>query len=118
MLRKEDHQSHFHTLKRLANGHPGAIIALLDLLRCGRDIQVPVSADAAWCLCKLDELDIRGVALCRLWDDVCNHNASSMIEMLRSCESELVDTTRGTVIDADVGLRAGDWPQNDRLGIE
>lgn len=102
MLRKEDSHSHIHALNRLADGHPGAVIALLDLLRCGRDYQVPVSVDAAWCLRKLEALDIRGGALYRLWGEVCNSSASSMIDMLRSCESALVDTTRDTVQGADV----------------
>lgn len=107
MLRKEDHQSHIQTLTRLADGHPGATMALLDLLRCGRGIQVPVSADAAWCLCKLESLDIKGAALFALWGDICNHSASSMIDMLRSSESALVDSMRGVVPGVVVDVAGG-----------
>lgn len=102
MLRNEDGQSHIHALNSLADGHSGAVIALLDLLRCGRDYQVPVSVDAAWCLRRLEALDIRGGALYRLWGEVCNCSAHSMIDLLRSCEDVSVDTTRDTVKGAIV----------------
>ena len=102
MLRKEDSHSHIHALNSLADGHPGAIIALLDLLRCGRDLQVPVSVDAAWCMRRLEELDIKGGALYRLWGEVCNSSASSMIAMLRSSESAWEDATRDTIKGANV----------------
>lgn len=118
MLRKEDSQSHIHLLNRLAGGHSGAICALLDLLRCGRDVQVPVGVDAVRCMRKLEALDIKGIALYSLWTDVCNSNASSMIEMLRSCDSELVDVTRDTMDGTSLDPRPGDWLQHDRLGVE
>lgn len=100
MLRRGISTSHIRTLNRLVDGHPGAATALIDLLRCGRSIETPVSDDAAWCLEKLEVLGIRGVALDILWGDVCGCDANQMMRVLRACGDVSEHATSDTVMRA------------------
>lgn len=78
-------QSRAHLMHRLVDSNPGAAMALIDLLHCGRRFGEPVSEEVNWCLTMLDALSICGTDLDVFWGDVCCHSVDEMFSLLRAC---------------------------------
>ena len=93
--------SHLPLVEKLRANHPGATMAILDLLRYRRRICEPLDADAKWCLGALDTLNICGSDLCGLWCS-CNQSAEQMIQFLKACRDGNYGFGRDALLQAVV----------------
>lgn len=85
-------------VRKLMDDHTGAAIALIDLLKHGRKVGVPVGDDAAWCLMMLDAFGIYGANLYVFWNDVCEHSAEQMFKLLKACDEGCNGVSQDTVM--------------------
>lgn len=70
-------------LVHLAQGNPGASFVCRELLRLG--VQVDPDGDTTFgCLLALDNLEIRGSNIYKLWQDICKENTAHVIALLRA----------------------------------
>jgi hypothetical protein len=83
-VRPEIDLGHLPLVEKLRANHPGATMAILDLLRYRRRICEPLDVDTLWCLGALDTLNICGSDLCGLWCG-CGQSAERMIQFLKAC---------------------------------
>ena len=104
-VRPEIDLGHLPLVEKLRDNHPGATMAILDLLRYRRRICDPLDVDALWCLGALDTLNICGSDLCGLWCS-CGQSAEQMIQFLKACcdgRCGSGDAGRLTKATADLG---------------
>jgi hypothetical protein len=77
---------------KLAQGNPGAVTALVLLLKHGAAIDKDSSLGGIGSLLQLDHLGIYGPRIWMLYSDVCNRNLAKMIAALRAVQLGILDS--------------------------
>lgn len=76
-------ESHREILLKMANGNPGAVVGLIELLKI-HDIRGLVA------ICTLDDLGIRGSDIWIGYKDYCKHDAHKFLELIIARDEEMI----------------------------
>lgn len=71
-------------IKKMCEGNPGAMKALMEILKFGAQIDPYSCMGGLGGIIALDTLEIYGTYIYVLWDEICDRNSSKMIALLRA----------------------------------
>lgn len=69
---------------KMCEGNPGAITALMEILKCAKQVDPDYFMGGLGKILALDTLEIYGTNIYVLWNDICDRNTSKMIAVLRA----------------------------------
>lgn len=69
---------------KMCEGNPGAITALMEILKCAKQVDPDDFMGGLGKILALDTLEIYGTNIYVLWNDICDRNTSKMIAVLRA----------------------------------
>ena len=69
---------------KMCEGNPGAITALMEILKCAKQVDPDDFMGGLGKILALDTLEIHGTNIYVLWNDICDKNTSKMIAVLRA----------------------------------
>lgn len=69
---------------KMCEGNPGAITALVEILKCAKQVDPDDFMGGLGKILALDTLEIYGTNIYVLWNDICDRNTSKMIAVLRA----------------------------------
>jgi hypothetical protein len=69
---------------KMCEGNPGAITALMEILKCAKQVDPDDFMGGLGKILALDTLEIYGTNIYVLWNDICDKNTSKMIAVLRA----------------------------------
>jgi hypothetical protein len=67
---------------KMCEGNPGAITALMEILKCAKQVDPDDFMGGLGKILALDTLEIYGTNIYVLWNDICDRNTSKMIAVL------------------------------------
>lgn len=69
---------------KMSEGNPGAMTALMEVIKCGEQVDPDDFMGGLGKILALDTLEIYGTNIYVLWNDICDRNTSKMIAVLRA----------------------------------
>lgn len=69
---------------KMCEGNPGAMTALMEIIKCSKQVDPDDFMGGLGKILALDTLEIYGTNIYVLWNDICDRNTSKMIAVLRA----------------------------------
>lgn len=69
---------------KMCEGNPGATTALMEIIKCSKQVDPDDFMGGLGKILALDTLEIYGTNIYVLWNDICDRNTSKMIAVLRA----------------------------------
>lgn len=90
-----------HIVAIMANGNPGAVACLVDLVQREHDIDPQAWLHSFATIALLDRVGIRGSGIYVLWNDQCGRKTRDLVMLMRAFEFGLIsaDTLRSVAAD-------------------
>ena len=103
-------------LEKMASGNPGAINAIMNIMKCHVLIDPDSALGSMGVFFKLDDMEIYGSDLYVFYSDVCDSDVRKVIVLIRSCQLGNLSTGVLKTIAAGVcHLTAEDWIGHDEF---
>ncbi len=88
-------------LVKMADGNPGAILAMIEMLKHGESIDPQGFMGGLGSILSLDTLGIYGTEIYILWNDQCNRDIRELLMLLRAYQLGFISDTRIKSVAAD-----------------
>lgn len=104
-------------LMKMSDGNPGAVTALMDILKSGEEIDPQAAFGALGSIMLLDTWEIYGSDIYILWSDKCQKDCRKMLMIMRACQMGNFSHVKLKEMAADqsrqVNLTDDEWQTQD-----
>jgi len=122
MSRIKLEDSTMDALVKMVNGNPGAIAALMDIIKYGDDIDPQGALGGMGAILGLDTWEIYGSDIYILWNDKCKRDVRRMLMIMRATQLGHFSHEKLKAMAADqrreINLTEDEWEEQDKFVCE
>lgn len=111
------HDTVVETLVKMADGNPGALTAMMEIIRDHEDIDPQAFMGGIGAVMLLDTWEIYGSEIYILWNDKCQRNVRKMLMIMRATRMGLFDRDKLRAMASDemrqIDLDQDEWDELD-----